>query len=143
MGRVLIIFYSTLAADLFVTILVLRGFNKTLTKLDSIQESMKLVSNQLSKTVGSQAISAARLTGEAKVQAALGKAVNEKLSGQLSPDEARQKLSVLQARFDELSGKISKNNLWGQGRLLHAFPSLKHRDHPDIIRLLRERKEEK
>ena len=33
---VLIIFYSTLAADLFVTILVLRGFNKTLTKLDSI-----------------------------------------------------------------------------------------------------------
>lgn len=145
---VLIIFYSTLAADLFVTILVLRGFNKTLTKLDSIQESMKLVSNQLSETVGSQAISAARLTGEAKVQAALGKAemkdrLNEKLSGQLSPDEARQKLSVLQARFDELSGKISRNNLWGQGRLLHAFPSLKHRDHPDIIRLLRERKEGK
>ena len=145
---VLIIFYSTLAADLFVTILVLRGFNKTLTKLDSIQESMKLVSNQLSETVGSQAISAARLAGEAKVQAALGKAemkdrLNEKLSGQLSPDEARQKLSVLQTRFDELSGKISRNNLWGQGRLLHAFPSLKHRDHPDIIRLLRERKEGK
>jgi hypothetical protein len=127
---------------------VLRGFNKTLTELDSIQESMKLVSNQLSETVGSQAISAARLTGEAKVQAALGKAemkdrLNEKLSGQLSPDEARQKLSVLQTRFDELSGKISRNNLWGQGRLLHAFPSLKHRDHPDIIRLLRERKEGK
>ena len=48
---VLIIFYSTLAADLFVTILVLRGFNKTLTKLDSIQESMKLVSNQLSSVL--------------------------------------------------------------------------------------------
>ena len=51
--------------------------------------------------------------------------------------------ALLQARFDELSGKISRNNLWGQGRLLHAFPSLKHRDHPDIIRLLRERKEGK
>ena len=125
---VLIIFYSTLAADLFVTILVLRGFNKTLTKLDSIQESMKLVSNQLSKTVGSQAISAARLTGEAKVQAALGKAemkdrLNEKLSGQLSPDEARQKLSVLQARFDELSGKISISFTETQGSSGYHPPS--------------------
>ena len=39
--------------------------------------------------------------------------------------------------------KISGNNLWGQGRFLYAFPSLKHRDHPDIIRILRERKEGK
>ena len=145
---ILAICYFTLAADLLVTILVLRGFNRTLTKLNAIQESMKLVSNQLSETVGSQAISAARLTGEAKVQAALGKAelkdkLNQKLSGQLSQDEACKKLSALQARFDELSVKISGNNLWGQGRFLYAFPSLKHRDHPDIIRILRERKEGK
>ena len=92
---ILAICYITLAADLLVTILVLRGFNRTLTKLNAIQESMKLVSNQLSETVGSQAISAAQITGEAKVQAALGKAelkdkLNQKLSGQLSQDEARK-----------------------------------------------------
>lgn len=142
---VLLALYAIYFADMVVTVMMVRGLNRNLQKLDDIQKDMRFVSDRLSKRIGERTINAVKKVEEAKVQAELGKAeLREKLSENSSLEESLEKLQskrlALQERFDELSEKMESHTIIGQGRLLNAFPSLKHRDYPEVLKLLKEKR---
>ena len=141
----LLVLYAMYFADMVVTVMMVRGMNRDLQKLDDIQKDMRFVSDRLSQRIGERTINAVKKVEEAKVQAELGKAeLREKLSENSSLEESLEKLQskrlALQERFDELSEKMESHTIIGQGRLLNALPPSKHRDYPEFLKLLKEKR---
>ena len=124
---VIAILYAVYLTDFIVTVAVIRGLNKKLTRLDKVSSDLRIVSDKLSDTLattGGRLIQRRRLAKE--VQAALAKA--ELLGDDSCPDYSektvemlRMKKAELQAQFDELSSSITNHTVFGQGRLLKAF----------------------
>lgn len=52
------------------------------------------------------------------------------------------KRAELQKKYEELVGSMMKHRLFGQGRLLRAFPDLKHRDYQNVVVKLKEKMHE-
>ena len=118
-------------ADLILTVAVIRGFNQKLGKLEKISGEIRAVSDKLSSAVGNRTISVAQKIGEERVQANLAKmewrdSVNEKKD---SMEKALlEKQEKLQKHFDEIASSMTSNSLFGTGRILKAFPGMKHSD---------------
>ena len=80
--------------------------------------------------------------GEGKVQVALAKAelrdatVAQK---ERSAEMLRMKKAELQAQFDELSSSITNHTVFGQGRIIKAYPEMKHRDYFELIQELKKK----
>ena len=141
---VLAILYALYFADFVVTVAVIQGLNKKLTKLDKIRSDMRIVSDKISTTVATTTIDTAQKVGEGKVQAALAKA--ELLDAAAAKKDnslemLRMKKAELQTQFDELSNSITNHVVFGQGRLLKAFPRMKHRDYYEVIQELKKKLE--
>ena len=141
---VLVILYALYFVDFVVTVAVIQGLNKKLTKLDKIRSDMRIVSDKISTTVATTTIDTAQKVGEGKVQAALAKA--ELLDAAAAKKDnslemLRMKKAELQAQFDELSNSITNHVVFGQGRLLKAFPRMKHRDYYEVIQELKKKLE--
>ena len=141
---VLAILYALYFVDFVVTVAVIQGLNKKLTKLDKIRSDMRIVSDKISTTVATTTIDTAQKVGEGKVQAALAKA--ELLDAAAAKKDnslemLRMKKAELQAQFDELSNSITNHVVFGQGRLLKAFPRMKHRDYYEVIQELKKKLE--
>lgn len=51
----------------------------------------------------------------------------------------RMKKAELQAQFDELSNSITNHTVFGQGRIIKAFPEMKHRDYFELIQELKKK----
>lgn len=136
---ILAILYGVYLADLIVTVAVIRGLNKKLTRLNTIQSDMRIVSDKLSDTVANTTIDTAQVIGEGKVQTALAKAelreAAETKKNQ-SIEKLRKKKMELQREFDELSGSITNHTIVGQGRIIKAFPEMKHRYYHELIQEL-------
>ena len=112
------ILYAAYFADFVVTVATIRGLNKKLTRLDKVSSDMRIVSDKLSNTLATTTIDTVQKVGEGKVQVALAK---------------------LQAQFDELSGSITNHTVFGQGRLIKAFPEMRHRDYFELIQELKKK----
>ena len=141
---VLAILYALYFVDFVVTVAVIQGLNKKLTKLDKIRSDMRIVSDKISTTVATTTIDTAQKVGEGKVQAALAKA--ELLDAAAAKKDhslemLRMKKAELQTQFDELSNSITNHVVFGQGRLLKAFPRMKHRDYYEVIQDLKKKLE--
>ncbi len=136
---ILAILYGVYLADLIVTVAVIRGLNKKLTRLNTIQSDMRIVSDKLSDTVANTTIDTAQVIGKGKVQTALAKAelreVAETKKNQ-SIEKLRKKKMELQREFDELSGSITNHTIVGPGRIIKAFPEMKHRYYHELIQEL-------
>lgn len=136
---ILAILYGVYLADLIVTVAVIRGLNKKLTRLNTIQSDMRIVSDKLSDTVANTTIDTAQVIGEGKVQTALAKAelreAAETKKNQ-SIEKLRRKKMELQREFDELSGSITNHTIVGPGRIIKAFPEMKHRYYHELIQEL-------
>ena len=136
---ILAILYGVYLADLIVTVAVIRGLNKKLTRLNTIQSDMRIVSDKLSDTVANTTIDTAQVIGEGKVQTALAKAelreAAETKKNQ-SIEKLRKKKMELQREFDELSGSITNHTIVGPGRISKAFPEMKHRYYHELIQEL-------
>ena len=136
---ILSILYGVYLADLIVTVAVIRGLNKKLTRLNTIQSDMRIVSDKLSDTVANTTIDTAQVIGEGKVQTALAKAelreAAETKKNQ-SIEKLRKKKTELQREFDELSGSITNHTIVGPGRIIKAFPEMKHRYYHELIQEL-------
>ena len=136
---ILAILYGVYLADLIVTVAVIRGLNKKLTRLNTIQSDMRIVSDKLSDTVANTTIDTAQVIGEGKVQTALAKAelreAAETKKNQ-SIEKLRKKKMELQREFDELSGSITNHTIVGPGRIIKAFPKMKHRYYHELIQEL-------
>ena len=139
---VLAILYAAYLADFIVTVAVIRGLNKKLTRLDKVSSDLRIVSDKLSDTLATTTIDTAQKVGERKVQAALAKAeLLETTAAQKEKtvEMLRMKKAELQAQFDELSSSITNHTVFGQGRLLKAFPEMKHRDYFELIQELKKK----
>ena len=136
---ILAILYGVYLADLIVTVAVIRGLNKKLTRLNTIQSDMRIVSDKFSDTVANTTIDTAQVIGEGKVQTALAKAelreAAETKKNQ-SIEKLRKKKMELQREFDELSGSITNHTIVGPGRIIKAFPEMKHRYYHELIQEL-------
>ena len=109
---VIAILYAVYLTDFIVTVAVIRGLNKKLTRLDKVSSDLRIVSDKLSDTLATTTIDTAQKVGERKVQAALAKAeLLETTAAQKEKtvEMLRMKKAELQAQFDELSSSITNH----------------------------------
>ena len=139
---VMAILYAAYFADFVVTVATIRGLNKKLTRLGKVSSDMRIVSDKLSNTLAMTTIDTVQKVGEGKVQVALAKAeLRDATIAQKdkSIETLRMKKAELQAQFDELSGSITNHTVFGQGRIIKAFPEMKHRDYFELIQELKKK----
>lgn len=129
-GWVLIaIFMAVFVADLIISVLVMTGLNKRMAEIDEMREKMRVVSNDLSEKIGTHAIGTAQHIDEAKVQASLARTE--------AKSRVDQKREEYESRRRDLIEKIRASRHFGAGRLLRAFPEMKHRDYPELIEMIK------
>ena len=135
----LVILYCVYLADFIVTVAVIRGLNRKLTRLNKIRSDMRIVSDKISDTVANTTIDTAQVIEEGKVQTALAKAElreTAEMKKEQSIEKLRKKRNELQREFDELSNSITNHTIVGQGRIIKAFPEMKHRYYHELIQEL-------
>lgn len=141
LGWVLIIVFSiAFFFDFIVTVAIIQGFNKRLNKLDELREEMRVVSDRLCEKIGKDSMAAAKKFEEERVQAALAKAEFKEIFSEKTAETAEElfhRQKALQRRFEELTSAMTAHSLYGSGRLLRAFPDLKHRRHSELVELLK------
>jgi uncharacterized membrane protein len=125
----IVIFMAVFVADLIISVLVMTGLNKRMAEIDEMREKMRVVSNDLSERIGTRAIDTAQHIDEAKVQASLAKTE--------AKSRVDQKREEYEARRRDLIEKIRASRHFGAGRLLRAFPEMKHRDYPELIEMIK------
>ena len=139
---VIAILYALYFADFVVTVAVIRGLNKKLTRLDKVSSDLRIISDKLSNTLATTTIDTAQKVGEGKVQVTLAKAELRDATiaqKEKSIEMLRMKKAELQAQFDELSSSITNHTVFGQGRIIKAFPEMKHRDYFELIQELKKK----
>ena len=139
---VMAILYAAYFADFVVTVATIRGLNKKLTRLDKVSSDMRIVSDKLSNTLATTTIDTVQKVGEGKAQVTLAKAeLRDATIAQKdkSIEMLRMKKAELQAQFNELSGSITNHTVFGQGRIIKAFPEMKHRDYFELIQELKKK----
>ena len=137
---VVAILYALYLADLMVTVAVIQGLNRKLTRLDTIRANMRVISDKISDSLATTTIDTVQKVGEGKVQAALARAefkeaTEEKVNKSI--ETLRKNKADLQKEFDELSSSIVEHTFVGQGRLIKAFPDMKHRDYLEVVQELK------
>lgn len=149
----LALLYAFYLADFVVTLAIIRGFNKTLTRLDQIQSDMRIVSDRISERVGTRTLETAQIVDEGKLQAKLAKAELKDLIREKKADlevvqsikqeetllDLKDKFDALQGEFDRISSSLTSASYFGQGRLLKAFPGMKHQKYPELVKALKEK----
>ena len=157
---VLAAIYAVYLLDLIVTVAIVRGMNQQLEQLDKVRSDLRIVSDKLSTVLADETIRTANVIQEGQVQAALGRAELKEAAGtkrrELETAAARRKaalqteaaqtrtqlekrLAALQQQKEELAASLTGNPYFGTGRILRAFPDLRHRSHLELISRLRQR----
>ncbi len=157
---VLAAIYAVYLLDLIVTVAIVRGMNQQLEQLDKVRSDLRIVSDKLSTVLADETIRTANVIQEGQVQAALGRAELKEAAGtkrrELETAAARRKaalqteaaqtrtqlekrLAALQQQKEELAASLTGNPYFGTGRILRAFPDLRHRSHHELISRLRQR----
>mgnify|MGYP003238827306 FL=1 len=138
---VIAVLYAVYLTDFIVTVAVIQGLNKKLTRLDKVRSDLRIVSDKLSDTLATTTIGTAQKVG-GKVQATLAAAeLRDATAAQRekSIEMLRIKRAELQAQFEELSSSITNHTVVGQGRIIKAFPKMQHRDYSELIQELKKR----
>jgi len=136
----LAVFYAAFLADFIVTVAIIQGLNKKLKQLDELRADMRIASDKMSEFLATKTIDTAQRVEEGKVQATLAKyelmdAGEEKVEKTM--ELMREKKASLQKEIDRLSESITRHSFIGQGRLLKAFPGMKHRDYSEVVQELK------
>ena len=131
---VIAVLYAVYLTDFIVTVAVIQGLNKKLTRLDKVRSDLRIVSDKLSDTLATTTIGTAQATLAAAELRDATAAQREK-----SIEMLRIKRAELQAQFEELSSSITNHTVVGQGRIIKAFPKMQHRDYSELIQELKKR----
>ena len=107
----LIIIYTVFIADIIITVLTVLKLNKELEKMEYIQKSILKLSDGMSEIIG---------TGTIKAK--------DKID-----DEYLSQKAELEDRFEHIKKALMYRRLFGTGRLLTAFPGMKHHLHQKMI----------
>ena len=126
------------AADFAVTVMIVNGINRKLAELDTLQASMRVVSDDLSTALGTGSIRTVQRIEEGKARAALAK---ERLHEETEDLRKRleEKRAEITGREQALYDDLLKGRVFGARRLLEAFPDLKMRDHSEVFSALKEK----
>ena len=101
-------------------------------KVGSLKDSLS--TSEMKEKVGSLKDS----LSTSELRAALS-SLKENISAEEYREVIRTKRAELQKKYEELVGSMTKHRLFGQGRLLRAFPDMKHRKYQDIVVKLKEK----
>ena len=121
---------------LTVSVMVMVGLNKRMAEIDEPRVRMRVVSDGLSERIGTHALETAQQLDEAKVQAALARSEAKDQADRLRSDYEERK-QELEEKRNELIERIKKSRYFGMGRMLRAFPDMQHREHSELLDLLR------
>ena len=149
----LAVLYLLAAVDFGVTVAVIIGLNRRLAQLDELQKKLRIVSNKMSDTIGTNTIAAAQAIEEGQVQAALAKAEIKTMAAagkdRLTEAALEKKTALteaalgkkeeLTAQINSIIRSISGSRFFGAGRMLRAFPRLTHRVYEETLKELRKR----
>ena len=141
------IFSVTYIADFAVSVSVMIGLNKRMAEIDEMQRRMRIVSNELSNQIGTRTLETKQRVDDAKVQASLaGAEAIEHISA--ARTEAREAIETgkaetlaqmaasraeLTAKRKALEERILSSRHFGAGRLLRAFPQMKHHKYAELL----------
>ena len=101
-------------------------------RVDSLKDSLS--TSEMKEKVGSMKDSITTAEMIEKVSS-----MNDKIRTEEYREVIRTKRAELQKKYEELVGSMTKHRLFGQGRLLRAFPDMKHRKYQDIVVKLKEK----
>ena len=158
------ILYLAYLIDLIITVLTISGMNRKLKELDQIRQLMRTPSDRLSSFVGNTSLKTAQRVEEGEIQAALAKADLEDRARKMRAEmtdrtldarkaraaaktkyqkELAKNRDMLEKRAEELIADLSGHSIFGTGRLLRAFPSMRHEKYTETLERLKERIREK
>lgn len=160
---VMLVLYIIYLIDFIATVLTAAGLNKKLKSLDELDKKLRAGSDELSNVLGESSIKLNDEVQEQKIQAVLAKddlrdaveasaedirtehsvikaekQYQREESQRQKQDEYQKAKQELQKRYEELREDITSHTAFGTGRLLRAFPDMKHRDYNDLLHNLQE-----
>lgn len=126
---ILAILYSVLLTDIIVTVITINHLNKDLAELDRITKRLRRVSDGVTEVIGKTTIQTALALQEGR----------EKLQDQAGEnmDRALEARDRLKKQREEMIDKLTAAKGFGSGRLLSAFPQMKHREFDEILTEIR------
>lgn len=140
------VLYLIYLIDLIVTVLTVQGLNRDLEELEKVRLSLRKVSDSLSEGLGTGAIYTDQKITEGKIQATLAKAeMRDSMDAMGSVmsnavDTAAAGTAAYKAQLEQRAQVLRQDILakthFGGGRLLKAFPAMKHIDHQEILQEL-------
>ena len=140
---ILAILYVILVIDCIATVLTIRGFNKKLAEIDEISAAIRQGSDYITEKVGGGAYKTTVKLEEGALQAKLGYAeLKDKVEAGREELDARADSTRrdLQARRDKLLEELTKQRHIGIGRLLNAFPAIKHEKYAEVLKEIMDRR---
>ncbi len=132
---ILAILYSVLLTDIIVTVITINHLNKDLAELDRITKRLRRVSDGVTEVIGKTTIQTALALQEGR----------EKLQDQAGEnmDRALEARDRLKKQREEMIDKLTAAKVFGSGRLLSAFPQMKHREFDEILTEIRKNRMKK
>lgn len=131
---ILAILYLTFLTDVIVTVITINHLNRDLAEIDRMTKRLRRVSDGVTEVIGKTTIQTALALQEGK----------ERLQDQAGEnmDRALEAKDRLEKQREEMMKRLMTGNLIGSGRLLRAFPRMKHRDFDEILMEIRRRRKE-
>ena len=132
---ILAILYSVFLTDVIVTVITINHLNKDLAELDRMTKRLRRVSDGVTEVIGKTTIQTALALQEGR----------EKLQDQAGEnmDRALEARDRLKKQREEMIDKLTSAKVFGSGRLLSAFPQMKHREFDEILIEIRKSRKEK
>lgn len=140
---ILAVLYTVFVIDCIATVLTIRGFNKKLAEIDEISAAIRQGSDYITEKVGGGAYKTTVKLEEGALQAKLGYAeLKDKVEAGKEELDARADSTRrdLQARRDKLLEELTKQRHIGIGRLLNAFPAIKHEKYAEVLKEIMDRR---
>ena len=161
------ILYACYAADVVVTAFAASDLARELDALEKVADSMHAVSDAMTELLGTTAMDVDQKMDESRLQLKLAAAEARDNAAKLSPRDARlnaseaatavklaakgtaertaellrleQLAEELQARSEEMRARTRSSKYFGKGRMLRAYPKLRHGEKHRSLDELRER----
>ncbi len=140
---ILAVLYTVFVADCVATVLTIRGFNKKLAEIDEISAAIHMGSDYITEKVGGGAYKTTVKLEEGALQAKLGYAeLKDRVEAGKEELDAKAESTrrELIARQNKLYEELMRQRHWGIGRMLRAFPGIKHDKYTEALKELMEKR---
>lgn len=133
--------YIIFLSDFAVSVLIILGLNKRITRLDDMQKSMAEFSDSLSTRIGEDALSAMEIVDEYKVQSALLEAEIRDVAADRRAEVSRE-LEEMKQEYElareEFYKRVRRSRFFGSGRIFKSYPNLRLVNHGEIVEKIKE-----